>query len=444
MRTSTQLGVLVILAGLGYAGWHYQETLKPLIGLKPTAAQTAGAPGGGPPGGGRGPGGPGGPGGQAPVVEVLPVAKGVITETTEAVGTTRAFESVQINAKISGIVEAVLFEEGTQVKQGDELLRIDGAERRADADAAKAAVSQEEAKRQELRTKLDRARALRRSGAGTEAVVDDLEAQVKTSDSAIQNAIAREKASRSRVNDVVVRAPFAGRVGIRNVSVGTFLDTRTNITTLDDISRIRLDFSIPETLVSRIQPGALIKASSIAFGKREFEGKVTVVDTRIDPVTRAVKLTALIENQDQQLRPGMFMNIVLEVAKRENALLIAEEAVVGEGPIQIVFAVKDGKVERRVVKLGQREGGKVEVLEGVALDEPIIVRGLHRARGGIAVTARPLGAAPQGGPPGGPGRGQGGPPGAGGPGGGSRPGVQSAAPVGAAQAAGPPPAPARP
>jgi membrane fusion protein, multidrug efflux system len=405
MRPLVQLvivGVLGVTALAAYRNWQtvhgyipkaIVSTLGPLLPA-PAASSTTGqvnAPGPGGGGAGRG--------GQAPVVEVLPVTKGVITEIAEAVGTTRAFESVQINAKVSGMVESVSFSEGATVKAGDELLRIDSAERRADHEAARAAITQEEAKRNELKTKLDRAIQLRRSGAGTEALVDDLQAQVKTSDSAVQNALAKERASRARMNDAVVRAPFSGRVGIRQVSIGTYLESRTNITTLDDISSVRLDFQIPENLLARIATGSTVRATSLAYGTRNFAGKVAVIDTRIDPVTRSVRLTALLENPDLQLRPGMFLNVWLEVTKRDNALLIPEEAVVGEGPLQIVFAVKDSKIERRVVKIGQRENGKVEVTEGLAEGEPVVVRGLHRVRGGLTVTARPLGSAPAGAPP---------------------------------------------
>jgi membrane fusion protein, multidrug efflux system len=397
MRSIVQLAIVGVI-GLGAYGassnWNTVHSYIPssvvsaLGPLLPAPTPIAGVPAataaGGRPGGG----------GQAPVVEVLPAETGVITEVAEAVGTTRAFESIQLNAKLSGIVEAVSFTEGATVKAGDELLRIDSAERKADVQAAKAAITQEEAKRNELKTKLDRALQLRRSGAGTEAAVDDLAAQVKTSDSAIQNAVAKERASNARLNDAIVRAPFSGRVGIRQVSVGTYLESRTNITTLDDISRIRLDFQVPESLLAKMQNDAVVRATSIAFGIRKFDGKVAVVDTRIDPVTRSVKLTAIIENADLALRPGMFMNVFLDVTKRENALLIAEEAIVGEGPLQIAFVVKDNKVERRIVKIGQRENGKVEITDGVKLGEVVVVRGLHRVRGGLTVTARPLGAAP--------------------------------------------------
>jgi membrane fusion protein, multidrug efflux system len=365
----------------GYLPEPVLAVLKPLMSAAPApqpGQQAGGAPR---------------PAGPAPVVEVLPVAKGVITEMAEAVGTTRAFESVVINSKVSGMIEAISFEEGANVKAGEELIKLDSAERRADMEGARAAIMQEEAKRNELRTKLDRAVQLRKTGAGTEAVVDDLAAQMKTSDSAIQNAIARERGAQARLNDIVVRAPFSGRVGIRNVSVGSFLQTSTNITTLDDISKVRLDFQVPENLMARIQAGSAVRAMSGAFGSRAFTGQVAVVDTRIDPITRSVKLTALVENPDLTLRPGMFMNVSLEVSKRPDALLIPEEAIVGEGPLQVAFVVIDNKVERRLLKIGQRENGKVEILEGVKLGEQIVVRGVQRVRAGVTVTARPLGAA---------------------------------------------------
>jgi membrane fusion protein, multidrug efflux system len=401
MRWYGQLAVAGVLAVGAYTvskNWATVQTylpepvlavLKPLFPAAPPNAQAGGAPR------------PAAPAGPAPVVETVPVISGVITEISEAVGTTRAFESVMITARISGNVEAVSFSEGATVKAGDELVRLDSAERKADWEGAKASITQEEAKRNELRTKLDRAVQLRKSGAGTEALVDDLTAQVKTSDSAIQNAIAKERAAQARLNDVIVRAPFAGRVGIRQLSVGSFLDTRTPITTLDDISKLRLDFQVPENLLARIKTDAAIKASSVAFGDRKFDGRVAVIDTRIDPLTRSVKLTAIVDNPDLSLRPGMFMNAWLEVAKREKALLIPEEAIVGEGPLQIAFAIKDNKVERRIVKVGQRENGKVEITEGLKLDEQVVVRGLQRVRGGMTVSARPLGSVPIGTSPGG-------------------------------------------
>ncbi|MGL4241443.1 MAG: biotin/lipoyl-binding protein, partial [Beijerinckiaceae bacterium] len=168
MRWYGQVAVAGLLLGGVYLtsqNWGVVQGYLPepvLNALKPLLPAVA------PPQGGQagGPGRPGGPGGQAPVVEVTPVVAGVVTEIAEAVGTTRAFESVVINSKVSGMIEAISFGEGANVKAGDELLRLDSAERRADLEAARAAISQEEAKRNELKTRLDRAVQLRRTGAG--------------------------------------------------------------------------------------------------------------------------------------------------------------------------------------------------------------------------------------------------------------------------------------
>jgi membrane fusion protein (multidrug efflux system) len=321
------------------------------------------------------------------------VSTGRVVEVTEAVGTTRALESVMVTAKVSGIVERILFEEGQFVQTGQELVRLDSAERQADLEAARAAIMTAQAQRNEINLRLERARQLRATGAGTEAQVADLTLQLRTSESAIVAAQARERASAARLDDLVVRAPFAGRVGVRQVSVGALLETRTAVTTLDDLTKVRLDFSVPEVLLASLRIGTPVRTRNVAFGNRWFTGVVAVIDTRIDPLTRSVRLTALIDNPDTVLRPGMFMNVALEVATRENTVLVPEEAIVGEGPRQIAFVVRDGRIDRRLVQIGQRQEGKVEVTEGLQPGEILIVRGVQRVRQGMQVVARPLGQA---------------------------------------------------
>jgi membrane fusion protein, multidrug efflux system len=457
MRVSTQVSFIAVVGALGYAAYVNWATIKPLIpaSLGGGPVQTAsvqpgppsGAPGGGqapggqqqaaqaggqrPPGQGGPPGagGPGGPGG-APLVEVSPATVGTITETAESVGTTRALESVVITTRVSGIVEAVLFQEGQTVTRGQELVRFDMAERQAELEAARAAIETARAQREEVATRLERARALRTTGAGTDAQVSDLTGQLRTSDTNIVAARARERAASARLDDLVLRAPFAGRVGVRSVSVGALVEPRAAVTTLDDLSQMRLDFSIPEALLSNLKEGAQLRTQTIAFGNRVFAGRVAVIDTRIDPVTRSVRMTGLIDNADNALRPGMFMNVTMDVAVRQNAVTIPEEALVGEGPRQIVFVVKDGRVERRQVRTGQRSTGRVEIAEGVAAGEMVIARGTQRVRHGIPVTARPVSAAPAGGAP------AGGPPTGRGPGT-AAPGAVPGATPGSAPAAAP-------
>lgn len=391
MRVSRQIAAVVVLGGAVALGWFYWPGKSPAPG-QPGAQQAQGGaprpggPGGAPGGGQRGPGGPGG----LTVVDVVTLGTGPVVEMSESVGTTRAFESVSLASKVPGIVEKISFTEGQNVKAGDVLVELDVAERKADLEAARAAIQTARAQREETNQKFERAQQLRRAGAGTEALVSDLTLQLRTVETTIAAAQARERSAAARLDDYYVRAPFDGRVGFRQVSVGAFLDTKVIITTLDDIRRIRLDFAIPEPLLARIKVGAMVNAQSVAFASRVFSGEVAAIDTRIDPVTRSVKLMAIIENADLALKPGMFLTVALEVARRENAVIAPEEGIVSEGPRQVAYVVKDNRIERRVVVVGQRMYGKVEIAEGLKAGEVIVARGIQRVRNGMQVQPRPL------------------------------------------------------
>jgi membrane fusion protein (multidrug efflux system) len=380
MRWYGQLAVVAVLGAAGYGGWTaYKEGRLgsvPLIGgylAKDPGSAAASAPQAAP-----------------TPVDVDTVRTGRILESREAVGTVRAYESITVTVKGSGVVEKISFEEGQKVKAGDILVALDADERRADIEQAIAETRRATAQRDETRVRLDRAIALRRTGAGTEAQVEDLSAQVKTLESAIASADARRKAAEARLEDLVVRAPFAGRLGTRSVSLGAYLSPGTRITTLDDLSRVRLDFSVPENILARVEIGQTVRALAAAFGKRSFEGKVSVIDPRIDPVTRAVRLTAEFNNADEALRPGMFLSVALEVRFKDDAIVVPEEAIVGEGLRHLIFVVKDNVVERRVVRIGQRQEGRIEIVEGLKAGETIIVRGVQRVRPGVTVDPKPI------------------------------------------------------
>lgn len=380
MRVSTQIAAIAVIGGLAVGGWSYWAPQASVPKGAPPAGAGSKAPGSGPAARGAPP---------ALMVEVATIGAGQILETTEAVGNTRAYESVTLTAKVAGVVEKISFTEGQTVKSGDVLIQLDFAERRADVETTRAQIMTSRAQREETLQKFERAQALRRSGAGTEAQVADLTLQLRTAETNIAAAEARERSAVARLDDYTLRAPFGGRIGLRNVSLGAMLDSKVVITTLDDVSRMRLDFSVPETYISRVGLGAVITARTLAYANRSFEGKVAAVDTRIDPITRSAKLTAVIENLDFALKPGMFMNVALQIATRENAVLAPEESIVAEGPRQIAFLVKDGKIERRVVTIGQRQDSKVEITEGLAVGDVIVVRGIQRVRNGMNVQTRP-------------------------------------------------------
>ena len=290
----------------------------------------------------------------------------------EAIGTARANEAVDVTAKVSNRVTAIRFREGQQVKAGDVLVEFDSEQARANLAEAEAAL-------RDSRSQFNRSRELYATKALSEAQLDQLQATLSMNE-------ARVAGARSQLNDTIIRAPFAGRVGLRNVSVGSFVSPETVITTLDDASVIKLDFSVPELFLSQIKEGMEISSRTTAYAADTFKGKVSSIDSRLDPVSRAVLVRARIDNRDSRLKPGMLMTVMLRRADAP-ALLIPEQALVPEGSVKYVFAVRDGKAVRTEVSTGRRRPGEVEVLKGLAAGDVIVVEGTQKVRDGLAVQA---------------------------------------------------------
>jgi membrane fusion protein (multidrug efflux system) len=168
--------------------------------------------------------------------------------------------------------------------------------------------------------------------------------------------------------------------------VGTLISPGDVITTLDDTSVIKLDFSVPETFVAMLREGLSVRATAPAFPGRTFAGKVASIDSRVDVNTRSVTVRALLANDDGALRAGMFLNVSLSKDERET-LVIPEEALTPEAERQYVFVVADGKAQRREVRIGGRAPGSVEILGGLEAGDRVIVEGTQKVREGAAVTA---------------------------------------------------------
>ncbi len=182
----------------------------------------------------------------------------------------------------------------------------------------------------------------------------------------------------------MIRAPFSGRVGLRRVSVGSLVNPGAVITTLDDTSTIKLDFTVPETFLADVTPGLAITARSAAYPAQAFVGKVSSVDSRIDPTTRSVTVRALVPNPSGLLKPGMFLTVLLSRGAAD-ALLVPEQALVPEQGDVFVFVVKDGIAEKRLVRTGQRRVGEVQVVQGLAAGEFVVTEGTQKLRDGVSV-----------------------------------------------------------
>lgn len=311
-----------------------------------------------------------------PVVTV-PVERIPLAVEIEAVGTASSREAVDITSKAANTVTAVRFSEGQQVGKGEVLVELDGAQAKADLVAARAALKESE-------STFKRSRDLFARQALSESQLEQIEATL------IANR-ARVASAEARVADTVIRAPFSGRVGLRRISVGSLISPGTVITTLDDSSVIKLDFDVPETFVSVLEAGLHVKANSIAYPGETFEGKVSSVDSRVDPVSRSVTVRAEIPNGDGLLKPGMFMSV--RVSREPTpALVVPESAIVPERGSVFVFVVGEGRAERREVTVGRREPGRVELVAGVEAGERVVVQGTQKVRDGSAVVESPVAA----------------------------------------------------
>lgn len=292
-------------------------------------------------------------------------------DSIEALGTTRANESLTITAKVTETVARVNFSDGDLAEAGQVLVDLTGRAEVAQLEEARAASK-------EAQQQLDRQQDLVKAGTIARSQLDT---QVAARDS----ARARMDAIRARLADRVITAPFDGVLGFRQVSPGTLVTPGTAIATLDDISVIKLDFSVPETFLGALAGGQKIIARSAAWPDQDFAGVVSTVDSRIDPVTRSVQVRAEIPNPERLLRPGMLMTVRLFRPERQ-ALVIPELALLQVGSTAFVYRVNaEGAVEQANVSIGARRRGEVEIVSGLQAGDRIIVEGTVKVRPGARV-----------------------------------------------------------
>jgi membrane fusion protein (multidrug efflux system) len=308
---------------------------------------------------------------QPPLVTVARVGEGQLNDTVDAIGTAKANESVTLTAKVTDKVERVHFDDGDFVAAGAVLVELRNQEQEAQRAEAQANLD-------DATSRLRRLRDLSKRGL---AAASDLD----TAQTAVAAARARLDSVVAQLQDRVVRAPFAGLLGFREVSPGTLITPATPIATLDDVSTIKLDFTVPETFLAAVSPGADVVARSASYPQREFEGVVRTVGSRVDPVTRAITVRAEVPNQDRALRPGMLLTVRVITAQR-TALVIPESAVYQMEDRAYVYRVDaSSHVHERQIKLGERRFGRVEVLDGLSAGDRIVTSGLVKLRDGMLV-----------------------------------------------------------
>ncbi len=305
-----------------------------------------------------------------PVV-VYPASNHQFYDRIEAIGTAKANESITITATVSERVGKILFEEGARVKASQLLVQLEDNEEKADL--AEARINVEEQRRE-----FDRVTALRRQNGISEQDTD-------TARFAYERYKAQLVAAEARWKDRQITAPFAGVLGLRMVSPGALVSAGTEITTLDDDSVIKLDFTVPETFLSILKIGQEIEAQSAAWTQMTFKGTVTGIDSRVNSTTRAVAVQAKLPNEDSKLRAGMLLTIELFGNPRRK-IGIPEKTLVAYGRQQFVFTVDSQNVaHKREVFIGHRDAGWVEVESGLQEGEIVVVEGQINLGEGSAV-----------------------------------------------------------
>ena len=305
-------------------------------------------------------------------VEAVKVAVQPMPQSITAVGSLRSDESITVRPEVAGRISEILFKEGERVARGATLIRLDPA-------INKAEVEQGRANLKLAKSKYDRAVDLAKSNFISGQARDEAENNLRVAEAGVQLAEAR-------LAKMEIKAPFAGIIGLRVVSVGDYAKEGSDIVNLESIDPLKVDFRVPEVYLKQIQVGQTLHVSLDAIPGKTFEGKVFAVNPLVDAAGRAIVIRALVRNPDTSLRPGMFARVRLITRDMKDALAVPEQAIVPQGDDQYVFKVTDGRAIRVKVEVGQRRDGKVEIVKGLEPTDMVVTAGHLKIRDGVPVT----------------------------------------------------------
>jgi membrane fusion protein, multidrug efflux system len=337
------------------------------LGLAATACKKGKA------GGAAGAGGAGGPPMGMPV-EVVVARTDTVRDEIAATGQIEALQSIDLRPEVDGRIVEFLIHEGQEVDQGTPLFKVDDAQ-------LKAQVAQLAAQRDLAQQALARAKELAQENASSAADLEQAEASARS-------AQAQFDLQSIRLERTTVRAPFAGVVGQRYVSLGDYVNTDSKLVSLHTVNPQRAAFQVPEKFARQLRPGQEVTFRVAAIPGREFTGTVDFVDPVVQLPGRTIMVKARVPNPARLLQPGMFIEARLVTAVRPQAVVIPEDAVVPAEGSSFVWVATGGKVDRRKVGLGVRTPGFVEIVDGVNAGEQVVTGGLELLAPGAPVMAK--------------------------------------------------------
>jgi membrane fusion protein (multidrug efflux system) len=307
-----------------------------------------------------------------------PVEKRTLKPTLSAVGSVTAVQGVTLNAEVAGPIKRIAFESGAAVKAGDVLVELDTSVEKAQLEAAMA--SEELA-----RINLESGRSLVDSGAIPKNQFITLEATAKQTHAEVERL-------QALIAKKTIRAPFAGRTGLRSVNLGQFVNSGTAVVSLQSLDPVYVDFSLPQQRLAQLHVGSGVRVSTDVFPGETFEGTLSAIHPEVDMQTRSIRLRATLKNPEGRLRPGMFAKAEVELPNQENVLLIPATAVTyapyGDS-VFVVVAAKDAKspatVQQKFVRVGDARGDYVVITDGLSDGETVVTSGAFKLKNGMNV-----------------------------------------------------------
>jgi len=313
------------------------------------------------------------PGQGATAVETIVVQPERFQTRARAVGTLLADASAMLRAEVPGPIVSLHFEDGQPVEKGDRLFSIEATVLQAEANEARAKSEQSAA-------------AYRRA----QELIEKQLISATDYDTARANAdvdVARLKSSESRLEKTVIRAPFDGFAGLRQINIGDYATVGQELVSVVRLDPLLAEFNMPETMIASIKTGQPVSLTVASYPQDTFAAEITAIAPEIDVAGHSLTVRARVPNDDLKLRPGLFVQVNVTLAENANALVVPEQAIWPIGEQKTVFVVVDGKAKQRTVKLGQRETGRVEVLEGLSAGDELVIAGQMKIFDGAAVRA---------------------------------------------------------
>lgn len=340
MRRFLPLAILAVLVLAAVFGWRQFR-----------GDEAAPAAGGGPP-----------PGAMAVAVETVTLQPEPLQQGLRTVGTVRADESVVVRPEIAGRLVGIHFAEGERIAAGAPLFTLD-------ASVARAALNEAQANLDKAQRADARANELATRQLIAKSDVDTVRAELGVTR-------ARVASARAQLDKSTIHAPFDGVLGLREVSVGEFVNPGQALVSLVRLDPIEVDFSLPESELARLAPGQPVTITVDAYAGREFAGTVKAIDPAIDVASRSARLRASVPNPDLALRPGLFARVSLDRGNDSGeALLLPEEALLQQGDLRFVYRVVDGRAVRTPVETGRRVPGRIEIVAGLEPGAEVVTAG---------------------------------------------------------------------